>query len=506
MGKASPILGNLNAGEFSPMLDGRTDYAKYPNAASLLENFIPTVQGPHVRRGGTRFVAEVKSSAAGRPLLHVFEFSTDQAYILEFGNLYVRFYTWDSVTKVRGRLEVAGVPVEVATPYTIADLYNADGTERLRFAQSGDFLYIAHPSYQPRILQRTSVTSFTLNTYSANGGPWKDLNETATTVYASAETGTGITLTASAATFLAGHVGSLFYLESKNLNAIGAWEVGKTVALAARRRSDGKTYECTTAGTTGSNRPVHTEGALFDGDPGAQWEFRDPGYGWVRITGFTSSTVVTADVLSRLPSQVVGSGNATTRWAQGAWSDVEGWPTSVGFFRERQVWARGRTVWFSVAADFTDYQPRVFGQVTDDAAFTVTLTSGKINDAQWLSPDRDLLVGTAGGEFAIGELTNGEPLGPNNRRSRLVSEFGSRPIQPIKNAQATLFVQRSGLIARETFYSFGNDGYESSESTVEAEHITRTGLLKIAFSPDPTPVVWCIRSDGLLIGYTWNNE
>lgn len=509
MAKSSPLLSNLNAGEFSPMLDGRVDYAKYPNGASRLENFIPTVQGPHVRRGGTRFVAEVKSSAAGRPLLQVFEFSVDQAYIVEFGNLYCRFYTWDAVTKRRGILETApgsGIAVEVATPYAIGDLYNADGTPRLRFAQSGDFLYIAHPSYQPRILRRLTATSFSLGLFEAKGGPWKSLNETPTTVWASAETGTGITLNASAAIFQAGHVGSLFFLESKDLNQIPAWEPSKAITTGDRRRSDGKTYEALNSTHTGSSRPVHNEGALIDGDSGVQWQYRDAGYGYVKITGFTSATVVTADVIDRLPSQVVSAGNATTRWAFAAWSSIEGWPAQVAFFRERMWWARGQEVWASVAADFTDYAPRTFNTVTADAGFTVQINSGKINAVQWLAPDRDLLVGTAGAEFAIGELTNGEPLGPNNRRSRLASEFGSKAIPPVKNGKSTLFVQRSGLVVRETFYEFASDGYESSESTVEAEHITHTGVIDMVFAPEPTPIVWAIRNDGRLIGFTWNNE
>lgn len=341
MSKASPIIGNFNAGELSPMLDGRTDFNKYASGSSILENFVPTVQGPIVRRGGTRFVHEVKDSSK-KVFLQTFEFSVDQAYILEFGNLYVRFYTWDAVTKVRGILESSpGVPVEVVTPYTTADLFNADGTPKLGIEQSGDFLYIAHGSYQQRIIKRTSAIAFTIEIYEAKGGPWQSLNETATTVYASAETGTGVTLTSSAALFTAQMVGSLFYLESRETNAIPAWEVSKTIAVGDRRRADGKTYEALTAGTTGTNRPVHTEGALFDGDGSSvKWQYRDPGYGYVRITGFTSSTVVTADVIDRLPSQTVGSAQATTRWALSEWSTAQGWPTDVAFFRERLWWGR----------------------------------------------------------------------------------------------------------------------------------------------------------------------
>jgi len=506
MSKASPMSGSFNAGELSPKLGARIDFAKYPNGASILENFIPTVQGPLDRRAGTRFVGEVKDSAK-RVLLQPFEFSVDQAYMLEFGHLYCRFYTWDEVTKVRGILESSpGVPVEVVTPYTEADLYNTDGTPRLRFAQSGDNLYIAHGLYQQRTIARTSATSFSISLFASKGGPWQSLNDTATTMYASAETGAGITLTASAAVFTAAMVGTLVRLESKDLNAIPAWEVSKAIGASARRRSDSKTYEALNAATTGTAKPVHSEGALYDGDTGVQWQFRDPGYGYVRITGFTSTTVVTVDVVDRLPSQVVLVGNATTRWSLGEWSSVQGWPTDVAFFRERLWWGRKQYLWGSVSADFTDYSPLNFGQVTDDMAMSVTLVSGRINDVQWMVGDEDLLCGTAGGEFSVGELQNGKALAPGNVKAKLISGYGSRAIPPIKNGDALLFVQRAGLKAREVTYDTISYKYKSTDATVLAEHITASGLVQMAFAQEPNPIVWAIRADGNLLGFTWNSE
>ena len=504
MTKASPILENFNTGEMSPLLAGRVGFDKYPNGASILENFIPTTQGPNQRRAGTRYVYPVKDSDK-KVLLVPFEYSVTQAYMLEFGDFYVRFYTWDAVTKVRGILLSGGVPVEVATPYSVADLYNADGTPRLRYVQSGDFLYLTHSKYQQRILKRLTATSFTMTVYDFTGGPWMSLNDTAATVYSNAETGS-VTLTANVDIFESGHVGSLFYLEARDTNSVPAWEVGKAITAGARRRSDNKTYEALNSATTGTSKPVHTEGALIDGDSGVQWQYRDAGYGYVRITGYTNARTVTATVIDRLPSQVVGSGAATSRWAYGEWSTVEGWPSDVAFFRERLWFGRGQTVWGSVSADFTDYAPKTYGQVTADMAITVTLVSGKINDVQWMAADKDLVAGTAGGEFAIGELTNGEPLGPANKRSRLMSAFGSRAIPPIKNVESLLFIQRSGLKARETFFDFGSDGYKSSDTTVLAEHITASGITQMAFAADPDQVVWCVRADGMLLGFTWNNE
>ena len=88
-----------------------------------------------------------------------FEFSVTQAYILEFGNLYLRVY------KDNGQIQTGGAPVEIVTPFTTAQLFD------LYFAQSADTLYIAHPSHAPRKLTRTSDIAWTLATLSFTSPP-----------------------------------------------------------------------------------------------------------------------------------------------------------------------------------------------------------------------------------------------------------------------------------------------------------------------------------------------
>lgn len=495
---AAAALGALNGGELSPLLAGQVGFEKYPRGLSVSQNFIPTVQGPIIKRPGTRYVATTKTQAD--PVwLSTFEFNVSNAYVLEFGNLYIRFF------QNHGQL-VSGPPVEVVTPYVQADLFNTDQTVRLRTAQAADFLYITHGTYESRVLKRLTATSFQLDTFRPDGGPFKDLNDTATTVYASAETG-AITLNASAATFLAGHVDSLFLLEAKDINSIAAWEVGKVIAAGARRRVGNRVYEALNAATTGTATPVHVEGAVYDGDTGVQWQFRDAGFGWARITSFISTTQVNATVISRIPADAVGVGNPTTRWAHAAWSSVEGWPTDVAFFRERLWMARGQTLWASVASDFNDFSSRDGnGQVTADLAITVTLASGNLNSIQWMFPDKDLICGTAGGEFLVGELQNGSPIGPGNVRARLQSKFGSRSIVPVQAGAATLFVQRSGRKVREITYDGYSEVYRSDDRTVLSEHITQSGIVDMDYAQEPNSIAWCTRADGKLIGFTWNAE
>jgi hypothetical protein len=139
------------------------DPAYYFNRCLVLENFFVWRQGPADRRPGTRFVAEVKSSAAKTRLIP-FEYSTAQAYVIEAGNQYFRFY------KDGGRIETAGTPVEVASPTSRADL------PRLMWCQSADVLYLFHPAYQPRKLSRTSHTAWTLDVIDFIDGPWLEEN------------------------------------------------------------------------------------------------------------------------------------------------------------------------------------------------------------------------------------------------------------------------------------------------------------------------------------------
>ena len=91
MSRVSVIATNFTAGELSEELFGRVDIAKYNNGAETLENFMVMPHGGISRRPGTRFVKEVKLSAAKTRLIP-FEFSTTQAYCIELGNLYARFY------------------------------------------------------------------------------------------------------------------------------------------------------------------------------------------------------------------------------------------------------------------------------------------------------------------------------------------------------------------------------------------------------------------------------
>lgn len=162
MPSVNGIQTNFSAGELSPLLLSRVDIAKYANGCKDITNFVIQRFGGARKRGGSEYIEGVKTNASKVRLIP-FIYSSTQAYILEFGDEYIRFYT-------NGGQVVDGSAVEIVSPYTQDDLAG------IQFAQSADVLYLAHPSYAPRKLVRNSATSFTLSIVEFEDGPFLEIN------------------------------------------------------------------------------------------------------------------------------------------------------------------------------------------------------------------------------------------------------------------------------------------------------------------------------------------
>jgi hypothetical protein len=496
MARFNPIQNSFNGGELSPWLAGRSDVAKYQAGCRRMENFLPMVEGPAFARPGTPFVAEVKDSN-DRTWLVRFEFSETDAYILEFGDLYIRFYY--------GRAQVidGGPPYEIVSPYSAADLTNSDGTFALNFAQSGDVIRIVGGGKFPQKLSRLAATNWTIAPIDFIPPAFEAENDTATTVYASAISGTGITLTASSAIFTAARVGQYIRLQEKDVRDTQQWEAGKSISTNDLRRSDGNNYKALNTATTGSYKPTHNTGAAYDGDNGVQWQYMDSGYGYAKITA-VGGTTATADVISQLPDGAVTSGNATERWAFSAWTADAGYPTAVTFFRERLVLARDSTLWFSVSGDFDNFATEIDGQITADAGFERTLSSDRVNSIRWLSPGDVLLVGTVGDEWAVVEATTTDPFGPDNCKAKRQSTYGSSQVSPVRIGSETLFVQKAGRKVRAMPFEYSDQGTQSPNVADFARHITKGGIVSMAYQQEPWSILWAARGDGVLIGMTFD--
>lgn len=160
-----PIQDVFTRGEVSPRLHARASLDLYRAALSKCENFITLPHGGIRKRGGTYFVAEVKTSAKKTRTIP-FIFSADQAYALEFGDLYIRVYAYGARVGT----------VEVASPYLEADLFD------LQYIQSADQMWITCKNYPVKVLTRTAHTTWSLTDFEFLDGPYDPINDTSTTL------------------------------------------------------------------------------------------------------------------------------------------------------------------------------------------------------------------------------------------------------------------------------------------------------------------------------------
>jgi hypothetical protein len=552
--RASPILSAFNAGELGPLLAGRVDLDKYQRGWRFAEGFIPTVQGPAVRRAGTRYVAGVKDHAE-RVWLERFEFSATQAYILEFGDAYVRFYTLEGQVQIstpsawvtataysQGALVVqagtnyyctfshtsgvfatdfssgywhalTGTIYEIPSPYPLAGITNDDGTCALKIVQSGDVLYIANQKrlYRPMKLVRYGATDWRFIEYTPTSGPLLSQNITATTIYADATSG-NVTLTASAALFANSDVYRLIRIQVQNLD-VKPWEINTSYSTNDLVRYDGKTYKALNSATSGTSPPVHEQGNAYDGKSGVQWAYQDAGYGIARISAYTSPTQVDADVivdayngLNQLPANVVGSGNATTRWSLGAWSATTEYPSGVAFYLNRLWWAGRQGLWGSVPNDFENMAGDFFNEIRADNAIWTSVQDEDVNEILWISPAAKLLIGTSGGIHGLAPLTTSDPLGPANVSITRESKRRARGVAPVDAGTDTLYVQRSGRKLLAMDFALERDAFVSQDMTVLSDRITRGGIVDLDFQAEPWSAAWCTTVTGRLIGFTYDRD
>ena len=90
---AAPLIQpSFAAGEISPTLYARVDLAKYHTGAALIRNAFADYRGGATSRGGTKFIGQAKISSKPARLLP-FQFNTQQTYVLEFGDAYMRVIT-----------------------------------------------------------------------------------------------------------------------------------------------------------------------------------------------------------------------------------------------------------------------------------------------------------------------------------------------------------------------------------------------------------------------------
>jgi len=523
-GLLTPAINKFNAGEVSPLMLARNDFAKYLNSCNQLQNMIVRSQGPVSRRPGTKFIATTKDNEEVR--LIPFEFSKSDTYTLEFGNLYMRAFRNGGQV-----LDANDDPYELTTTFTTAEL--AD----IQFVQSADIMWLVHPDHEVQELTRTGHTSWTLTDEDLITGPFINRNTTDTTITPSATTGS-ITLTASAAIFEANDVGSIWQISTivDNNSVSGSFtsEANSTTVsvlktqnyiflthftwtgtvILQRSYDDGSTWRdvVTRAYKDNGNLDYSPDGGEKVAE--ALYRVRMNAYtsgtlyynfealtveldGVVEITAYTSTKVVTGTVKSTL-----GNATATTEWAEGYFGKKHGWPETVVFHGERLAYGGNedypQTIWMSQTGDYNNFTA---GTLAADA---VIYSLPGQNPIQWMASQDFLFTGTLGGAGKLGGNSPQDAISAEELPTyRSQTYTGSAAVQAVIADDQILFVERGSRRLREFAFSIEHDKYVSPDLTLLAEHITESGIKEIAYQERPESILWCVRDDGVLLSFTY---
>ena len=241
-----------------------------------------------------------------------------------------------------------------------------------------------------------------------------------------------------------------------------------------------------------AKRTIHTSSSLY--------------YARAKITGNYSTNPVLDQAFIRVQATPL----AVEEFRLGAWSGTTGYPSVGTFYEQRQFAAnttgQPQTIWATQTADFENHRPDDrSGTVEDDDALDYTISADEVNAIRWLSPGEDTLVlGTTGGEW-IPESA-GTVLTPSDLVIRRRTKHGSANIQPVRVGNVVLFVQTAKRKIRELGRSFEVEGYRAVDMTRLAQHVTRGGIVEMAFQQEPDSLIWAVRSDGQLLSMTFRRE
>jgi hypothetical protein len=430
-------------------------------------------------------------------------------------------------------VEVAG-EVAITTPYQATDLDNIrTGPD----SQSIDVMFVGCTGYSPRRIERHSARSWSFVQYLPEDGPFRTENTSRVTITPSGLTG-NITLTSSRPIFYNTHApntdsaGALFSITSQgqaveqtitaqntftNAIRVTGVDAGRVFTIVIDEDSGGSaTYTLQrslesedgpwtdvlsrTADTTETyddtldNQIAWYRIGVKTGDYGSGTHEVSLSYtsgsitGVVRITGWTSGSLVDAEVLSDL-----GGTAATPIWAEGEWSRLRGFPSAAALYEARAWWAGLDKEWGSITDAFDSFDAEFEG---DAGPISRSIGAGPVETINWLLPLQRLMAGGMLQEFASRSSGFDEPLTPTNFNIKPSSGQGSAPVQAVKIDDNAVFVQRGGTRLFELEFDVASYNYKAKPLNLLNPEVCKPRVIRLAVQRQPDTRIHCVLSDG----------
>ena len=505
MAKFRTIKNSLLGGQISPTAFGRTDLPQYPHACALLQNIIPLTTGGGYRRPGTLNVDSVPVSDVSPPRLIPFVPAVNEPYCLmlaseQAGNCILT--TFRPTGNITGNISDGSVIGTLPYQQASVDGFAAGGPAeddlwKAQYVQSADIMWLTHGSYKPQQILRTAVDTFTVQAFDAGlsglallqAYPYLNQNTTAETMTPAARTGS-TTLTRSVGGFTAGDVGAIYVLNQ-----------GGTIGAA-------------------------------------------------QITSVSSTTVADCTVIVEF-----GSTSAVATWWEPAWSNKRGWPATCAIYQQRLALANSLhqpdSIWFSETANYAVFSPlgstvpagvpqvgdvipsgasvapvssgacispvddsEGDGQTTGPTGaqpFRITLSQNALDAIQWLSADKQLLIGTLGQEWLTAPENNDFSIGDSP--AVIQSGYGSDNVPAVRIGYELVFPMGTQDELRAYQYNYIDASFfaEPVQLLFDQYPIAETGAAYAtkgrrkyrSFQWDVSrQTLWCLDTAGNFFGMT----
>lgn len=456
-------------GEISPRLHARVDLTKYKTGAKLLKNFILHPHGGVSKRPGLRFVGEAKNFNGTR--LIPFIASSDDAYVIEMGDAYLRFF------RNGGRvLATDGIATyEIVTPWTTA--FTGD----VKYAQSNDILTMVHGEFAPRELARYDHNNWTLTTITFQPG----IATPGVPTVAATNNYTGTD-----------YVDQVYYYAVTAVNKDGDESL---ISASKGNNSDLRFWPKNRMDITIAEVPGAVRYNVYRYSSGL-WGY----IGTAKPSTVGTTTAIKFEDKNFLPDLADGPPEGTNPFGTAG-----NYPRATSFFQQRRLFAstvaKPQTVWGTQTANYYNMTAAVPAKAND--AFEFSLASRSIQKVHHLVALGDLLILTKSTEWKMtgGE---GELVTPTSVSMRPQSQYGAaKTPEPLMIGDQVLFVEDKGWRVRDIGYRYDVDKYTGSDLTILADHLFSGRTIKgWAYQNIPYSAIWCVMSDGRLLALTYLRE
>jgi hypothetical protein len=426
------------------------------------------------------------------------------------------------------RTLIGSIDFETTGDFILPTTITAADLPYIRYHQSADVVFIAVRDQAPIKVERRGTYSWGIADYRANNGPFGTINITEVSLTAAALSG-NTTLTASAALFKSTDVGALYKLTS----------AGQNVAVEVNAQDNG-TGSIRVTGVTGSRIFTINISGTFVATVTLQrsadntiWEDLSPTYSgvtsttyddgfdnsilyyrlWVktgsftsgpvvlsmnyssgaitgiaRVTAYTSSTVVSVQVLEDFGATV-----ATRDWYKGQWNATDGYPSALCIYEGRLFFSGSNHIWGSESDSYYSFDDTVTG---GSAPISRTIGIGPVDDINWICPTSRLLIGLPNEDLLMRSNAFGEVMTNDNANIKDNSGQGSSICDFVKSGQAVYFVHHTTTKLIRLFYDVQLDAHESEDLMVMHPQIASVGIKRMAVSRQPENRLWLILEDG----------